>query len=202
MSKVKLKQAVQHHLAGQSLSAKQLDALLALQQGKANSKPLPDKRKQWFMAGIAASVLLLANIVYFNLAQTLPQKIGSEVAKNHVHLKPLEIKTSHIEDIRAFLDKLDFVPVESALLRGTDKVLIVGRYCSIQGVTAAQLRLKDRKTGQIHSLYETVYDKNVFSDLPELKDGDKPVTVYSKGLAVDIWVEKGILFALTRETGK
>ena len=86
--------------------------------------------------------------------------------------------------------------------QGGTKSLIGGRYCSIQGVRAAQLRLKDSKTGQIQSLYQAVYDAKVFSGLPELKEKQKPVTVYSKGLAVDIWVEKGLLFALTKETNK
>jgi len=49
-------------------------------------------------------------------------------------------------------------------------------------------------------LYQTVYYKKVFYDLPVLKENQKPITVYSKGLAVDIWVEKGILFALTRDS--
>lgn len=100
------------------------------------------------------------------------------------------------------MTKLDFMPVESALLKGSTKSLIGGRYCSIQGITAAQLRLKDNETGQVQSLYQTVYDKKVFYDLPVLKEKQKPITVYSKGLAVDIWVEKGILFALTRDSNK
>lgn len=54
----------------------------------------------------------------------------------------------------------------------------------------------------IQSLYQTIYDEKVFYDLPLLKEGQKPITVYSKGLAVDIWIEKGLLFALTRDVNK
>ena len=38
--------------------------------------------------------------------------------------------------------------------------------------------------------------KQVFNDFPELKEGSKPLTVYVKGMKVDMWVEKDILFAL------
>ena len=38
--------------------------------------------------------------------------------------------------------------------------------------------------------------KQMFKDFPELKEGSKPLTVYVKGMKVDMWVEKDILFAL------
>ena len=52
---------------------------------------------------------------------------------------------------------------------------------------------------QVQSLYQTIYDPKIFYDLPQFKENKKLITVYSKGLAVDIWVEKGLLFALTKE---
>jgi hypothetical protein len=198
MKKGKLKNVVRDHIEKKSLSNIQLDSLLQMQNLTAAPKP----KKQYRWLAIAAVLLIaVTNGIYFSTLENLEldQRIGNEVAKNHLNLKPLEIQSSSIQEIRGFLTKLGFSPIESSLLAGSTKRLIGGRYCSIQGVRAAQLRLKDSKTGQIQSLYQTVYDKDVFYDLPLLKENQKPITVYSKGLAVDIWIEKGLLFALTRE---
>jgi len=204
MKKGNLKNVMRNFVAERSLSEKQLESLLRLQKSGIE-KESPRSTTQYRWIAVAAILFIsIGNVFYFTSSPqlALEQRIGSEVAKNHINLKPLEIQTSSVQEIRQFLTKLDFLPIESVLLKGSTKYLIGGRYCSIQGVRAAQLRLKDSKTGQIQSLYQTVYDKKVFSDLPELKEGQKPVTVYSKGLAVDIWVEKGLLFALTWETNE
>jgi len=201
MNKRNLKNVMHDFVENKSLSDKQLELLVQLQQ--AGVKKESNVQYRW-VAIAAVFFITMGNIFYFSMSPelALDQRIGNEVAKNHINLKPLEIQTSSMKAIRGFLVELDFSPVESTLLKSSSKSLIGGRYCSIQGVTAAQLRLRDSETGQIQSLYQTVYDKDVFYDLPLLKENQKPVTVYSKGLAVDIWVEKGILFALTRETNK
>lgn len=201
MKKGNLKNVMHDFVDNKSLSDKQLESLMQLQQ--AGVKKESNVQYRW-IAIAAAFFITIGNVFYFVAVPelALEQRIGSEVAKNHINLKPLEIQTSSMKAIRDFLTELDFSPVESILLKSSSKSLIGGRYCSIQGVTAAQLRLRDDETGQVQSLYQTVYDKEVFYDLPLLKENQKPVTVYSKGLAVDIWVEKGILFALTRESNK
>lgn len=204
MSNGNLKQIVCEHIESQSLSEKQMNSLLQMQKEGVEKTEQGFKLSARWVAMAAVFFIALGNVMYFSLSvdMTLEERIGSEVAKNHINLKPLEITTSNISTIRDFLTKLDFMPVESVLLRGSTKSLIGGRYCSIQGVTAAQLRLKDSKTGQIQSLYQAVYDREVFHNLPLLKENQNPVTVYSKGLAVDIWVEKGILFALTKDSNR
>lgn len=204
MKKGNLKNVVHAHVEGKSLSDKQLDSLIQLQKGIVKKQPRKYNMKTRWIAIAAVLFVAVSNVFYFiSLPElALDERIGSEVAKNHINLKPLEIKTSSIKAVGGFLTKLGFLPIESSLLTGSTKNLIGGRYCSIQGITAAQLRLKDSKTGQVQSLYQTVYDEKTFSGLPLLKENKNPVTVYSKGLAVDIWVEKGILFALTRESIK
>ena len=80
---------------------------------------------------------------------------------------PLEIETSSIQDIRDYFTQLDFLPIESGIVQKNTKELLGGRYCSIQGVTATQLRLKDKSSGQVQTLYQTVYKPDVFSGLPD-----------------------------------
>jgi len=199
-----LKNVMREHIEKHSLSDVQLESLLQIKKSESNEKTRIMAGSNLWILLTAVFVLAIGNVFYFNFTNdlSLDEQIGNEVAKNHIKLKPLEVQTSSLQVIRKYFTELDFIPIDSEILKSSGKKLIGGRYCSIQGVTAAQLRIKDDKTGQIQSLYQTVYDPKVFSGLPELNKNGKPVTVYSKGLAVDIWVEKGLLFALTRENNK
>lgn len=200
MKKDNLNKIIREHINEKSLSSNQVNALLSLQK-----KEIIKPNKFFYSTNIwigtaAAFILVISNVLYLSFSPdvAMDQRIGNEVAKNHIELKPLEIQTTSIQEVRKFLTKLNFLPIESELLKGSSKTLIGARYCSIQGVTAAQLRLQDSKTGEVQSLYQTIYEPRVFSGLPELKENQKPVTIYSKGFSVDIWVEKGLLFALTK----
>jgi len=51
----------------------------------------------------------------------------------------------------------------------------------------------------LQTLYQSEYRKDVFGPPPVLENGDVPVEVNVKGFTVRIWVEKGLLFALTEE---
>jgi len=150
----------------------------------------------------AAGMFLFAVITAFMALQfskyhllTMPQKIAEEVVSNHLKLKPLEVKTGSINAVRGYFTKLDFMPVESSLQALNNLQLIGGRYCSLQGITAAQLRMKQGEN--LQTLYETEYVPDVFGDIPSLEKGEAPLVVYAKGIKVKVWVEKGLLFALT-----
>jgi hypothetical protein len=67
----------------------------------------------------------------------------------------------------------------------------------LQGITAAQLRVRKPGSDIIQTLYQTEYRKDVFDTMPVLEQGHEPVDIYVKGIKVTIWVEKGLLFALT-----
>jgi len=206
--KQSLKTVFNEHVNEINLSEKQLDHLMAMQNDSAedvaNAVISQAKPRFYQMPALVASVLLMLSVMMgFHLlkdvAESMSDLIAQEVANNHLHLKPLEVETNELDNIRGFLDKLDFTPVQSELLAQTDKAYLGARYCSIQGVRAAQIRLQDVKTGEIQSLYETVYDRSVFPELPALEEGAKPLSVYAQGMQVKIWVEKGLLFALTQE---
>ncbi|MCK5724703.1 MAG: hypothetical protein KAI84_19370, partial [Gammaproteobacteria bacterium] len=135
-----LKKIMREHIEKVSLSDNQLESLLRSQKGKVENKRSAVQYR--WIAVAAVFFVVIGNLFYFSMSPQSPlvaldQRIGSEVAKNHINLKPLEIQTSSIQDIRQFLAKLDFSPIESVLLKGGTKNLIGGRYCSIQGVIAA-----------------------------------------------------------------
>jgi hypothetical protein len=116
-------------------------------------------------------------------------------------LKPLDIETDNMDGIRRYFNDLEFVPVESQLLATANLELVGGRYCSIQSVPAAQIRVTSRDSSRLQTLYQTEYRKDLFGPLPVLENGGTPVDINVKGIAVRIWIEKGLLFALTDASG-
>lgn len=201
MNKKKIKESISNHIASKSLPDSKLDSLMALQNTPVDVPPKNNAVQYRWAASFAAVVVIMLTSLYFNLFPDLSmdERIGNEVAKNHIKLKPLEVESSSIDVLRSYFTELDFAPIESSLIKPLDKTLMGGRYCSIQGVTAAQLRLKDNKTGKVQSLYQALYTPDVFASLPRLEEGQAPITIYAGGLEVDVWVEKGLLFALTRD---
>jgi len=197
-----LKTSVREHIEQQSLSKQQLSELMAMQEQQPDVMKPPKLFRRYAIAASFAAILVLSGLLFYNSQiprGNLNERIGAEVAQNHIKLKPLEVHTGDMQSIRRYFTELDFSPVQSRLLADNNTTLLGGRYCSIQGVTAAQLRVKDNATGEVHSLYQTAYDEDTFAGLPKLESGGKPVTVYAKGIGVQIWVEKDVLFAITKD---
>jgi hypothetical protein len=200
-----LKDTVRAHFERQSLSADQferLDALMGQRDptGTTSRRRLP--RAIGWVAGIAATLIVATGVLI--LVQgvdgtPMTERIAMEVARNQIKLKPLDITTSSFSEVRAYFTDLDFVPTRSSLLANADFELIGGRYCSIQSVPAAQLRVKLPTSEGTQTLYQTEYRKDVFGPLPVIEDGDVPAIINAKGMRISVWVEKGLLFSLTEE---
>lgn len=195
-----LKQQVQNQIDQVKLDNGQFTALEKLMANH-DQKGTKESRRSWVPLA-AAGMFLFAVVTAFMALQftkdqllTMPQQIAEEVVNNHLNLKPLEVKTGSINAVRGYFTKLDFMPVESSLQALNDLQLIGGRYCSLQGITAAQLRMRQGES--LQTLYETEYLPDVFGDIPSLEKGEAPLVVYAKGIKVKVWVEKGLLFALT-----
>lgn len=194
-----LKQAVNHHLDEIKLSEDRLTDLESL-MGFSGEKKARDESWSNTVYVAAAAVFALVFVVtaiFDNQAVNIPQRIAEEVVHNHLKLKPLEVETDSIEGVRQYFAKLDFMPANSRLIKESGLALIGGRYCSLQGITAAQLRLKANDSASVQTFYQAEYRKEVFGDLPNIEQGDAPVEVYVKGVKVKIWLEKGLVFALT-----
>lgn len=198
--KTSLHQAVQAHLHQHELSDEQLRLL---QQCQAQARP-PARARPRLGLALAAS-LVLALMVALPLALRQPQdlvdEIAAEVVHNHLRLKPLEVRADNLEAVGDYFTQLDFRLAQTALLQGEGLQLLGGRYCSLQGITAAQLRLQDNETGTLQTLYQTRYDPAIFKQLPKLEEGAPPRSTYIDGIKVQVWVEKGLLFARTEDEG-
>ncbi len=196
-----LKQQVNQHIKQVELSGQRLTELEALINSQTGKESRHDRYNGGKLA--AAGIFFVAVVTIFMVSQfprdaskDMPRLIAEEVVKNHLKLKPLEVKAGTINAIRGYFSKLEFMPVESSIVSLNGMQLIGGRYCSLQGITAAQLRMK--KGQNLQTLYQTQYLPDVFGDIPQLEKGESPLAVYARGIKVKIWVEKGLLFALTQ----
>jgi len=206
-----LKQAVDDHFGQHKLTErrlKQLEAMMtdgAPKQARANSSQTRRHALQWSIAIAASMLVVLAAVLQSGWLGNEPmaQRIALEVARNHISLKPMDVSTDSMNGIRDYFTDLDFAPVESILLPTATLKLLGGRYCSIQSVPAAQLRMAPTSGDDaVQTFYQAEYREDVFGPLPTVEDGDVPVRISVKGIDVDIWVEKGLLLALAREPGE
>ncbi|GMR05915.1 MAG: hypothetical protein BMS9Abin25_0492 [Gammaproteobacteria bacterium] len=196
-----LKQQLNQYFRQVELSGPQLTELESLINTQTEKE---SQRRGYYGRNLAAvGMFFVAVVTLFMMSQfpwdaskDMPRLIAEEVVKNHLKLKPLEVKAETINAIRGYFSKLEFMPVESNMVSGKGMQLIGGRYCSLQGITAAQLRMKQGRN--LQTLYQTQYLPEVFGQLPQLEKGEAPLIVYAKGIKVKIWVEKGLLFALTQ----
>ncbi len=197
MTQGRLRNVISQKIHDVSLNQAQLDRLINLQATKPKYK---SNKILYFFASFIA-IAFTSIIIHQSVQPTISieQAIGNEVANNHIKLKPLEVTSTQLNIVRSYFKELDFLPITSKNINFDTQKLLGGRYCSIQGITAAQLRLKNDKTGNIQSFYQTSYDPVIFKGIPNISAGEQPITVHSKGVSVDIWVEKGLLFAVTKD---
>jgi len=195
-----LNQQLNEYFRQVELSGPQLTELESLinspiEKGSRHGRSFSGKLAVAGMFFVAVVALFVMTQFPWDTSKDMPRLIAEEVVKNHLKLKPLEVKAETINAIRGYFSKLEFMPVESSMVSDNGMQLIGGRYCSLQGITAAQLRMKQGRN--LQTLYQTQYLPDVFGQLPKLEKGEAPLIVYAKGIKVKIWVEKGLLFALT-----
>ena len=166
------------------------------------AKPSSRFKPQYLIASLTACAVLVLvsyfiHALLFNNYVNISEAIASEVARNHIKMKPLEVSTDTLMEARQFFNDLDFAITGSAMI--AKEKLQGGRYCSIQGVTAAQLRYQDLD-GDLFTLYEVEYDPRIFGKQPNINQGMAPNIMMVKGLEVRLWVEKGLLMVLAKDT--
>ncbi|MCG7930314.1 MAG: hypothetical protein N0E44_09710 [Candidatus Thiodiazotropha lotti] len=193
--KPNLKQSLIEHLESVRLDDARLDELEALQRTRSARSWWHSRTLQLF----AAACLLVALVVsWLPFEQPdLLHAIAEEAVMNHLAQTPLEVHGTTIAELDGHFDQLGFRLVEP-LAPAEGARLLGGRYCSLQGVTAAQLRRHDAQ-GRTQNLYQVPYRPASMGELPDPALGEQPRTLEMRGLRVDLWVEHGLLFALTRD---
>ena len=195
MEQNNLKNQIHEFYAKKSLSEDRLNLLLRLQE---KATPIPVKTN--LMVGkrgllIAVAACFLGFLAYKTTLQpvNLPYSVAKEVAYNHNKLKDLEISTSSYRDIQSKLNKLDFSIISSKLISKAHQ-LLGGRYCSIQGVLAAQLRYQNTSSRSLMTVYQVPFHKKYH------KVFEKPFTTQVNGVEIKIWNEMGLLLATAKSS--
>ncbi len=205
--KQSLKQSVVERFEAVELDADQLARLEAQTAASSVQRSARQTRFAWlgWPAATAAAVILSIGLYLGNhfyqehSANVLLQAIAVEVASNHLKLKPLEVKSENLRDVLRYFDRLDFQLLEStSIASNAGDQLLGGRYCSIQGIDAAQLRVASAD-GQLSTWYEATLPTEKLARIPSLDDDDQPAVFTVKGLRVRIWREHGVVFAEARQ---
>ena len=197
-----IKENVNSYLDTFELSDQQLSAFDDLENKLLEpEKPKYIKITIWSMAASVLVVSLFLNGLLSSFGTTgktqesLIYAIASEVSYNHLKLKPLEVANTQLSQVTEYFKKLDFNPLASSQVASLSNRLIGGRYCSIKGNIAAQLRMQDDK-GVVSTLFESRFNAEDFDFLPKIENQEDPVSVHVDGQQVKIWVEKGLVMAL------
>lgn len=192
--KQQLKKSVVEHLESARLDPARLRTLEDMQQVR--------HRKTWWrgrwQAVVVALLLLVVGVVSVPWQEDdAVMAVANEVALNHLKRRPLEVEGASVAAVEGYFDELGFRLLETSR-PALGAQMLGGRYCNVRGVTAAQLRRVDG-SGRTQTLYQVPYDARRFGDVPRIGQGEGPRSVQVRGLTVDLWVEHGLLFALTRE---
>lgn len=196
-----LKKLIKDKFDDIELGDTQLDELSRFQR-----EGSPRERPRWLRPAGAAAIVFLAltsilapPLYRSHQGQVLLESIAQEVADNHLKLKPLEIESSNLRNVLGYFQDLDFQLLASPVIAGNpgDR-LLGGRYCSIQGIDAAQLRVASA-TGALSTWYEATLPTDKLRLVPELAEGDRPGEFVIRGVEIRIWQESGVVFAEARE---
>jgi len=113
-----------------------------------------------------------------------------EIAYNHNRNMAVEIRSSSIDDIDVFLSSLNFTLIKSNHLAGKSLTLLGGRYCSIDGKLAAQLKFQNSADNKTYTVYQVATPAH-FDSIEE-----QPITNYINGVKITLWQENGLLLGI------
>ncbi len=203
MSQKSFKQHLKDEIEPIQLSDAQLQHLLILQEKSPNQKNTIRSKNKPLLVRYKSFCIALVLLVFVVLGiftnqqwqrEQLLQSIAEEIALNHYKLKPLEVESQSFSELNAYFTKLDFSPTSSDLFQLGKNNLIGGRYCSIQGISAAQIRYQN-SNGSYTTLYQTINMNGRFDAVPDVEKGQTPIETHARGYKIRIWREKGLLFA-------
>jgi hypothetical protein len=151
-------------------------------------------RPAFSLAIATAAVVLIGTVLFWTVMlqrPTVTDRIIAEIATIHQHVVGVEVASDRYDILQAKLPQLTFsiIPTQPYLLEQFE--LLGGRYSSIQGNMAAQLTVRERRSGILCTLYVTSLTSDLQSIVPGSTNHD--------GIMVKIWEDQGRLFGLAGE---
>ena len=109
---------------------------------------------------ILVSISFLLTIWYPFDQQTFEQRVVEEIVMNHEKQLQPDFTTRSLDILANQMHKLDFKPQQLPNNMMLQNTLLGGRYCSIQGNIALQLKLRSPE-GKLLTLYQTRLTPNL-----------------------------------------
>ncbi len=148
------------------------------------------RRRISYLVPLAAVILLTIGIGLWSHMSTdsITHQVVAEIGHNHRQHGALVVESEQYGVVQAALSELDFPirPRRGKLVQ--DFVLVGGKYCTIQGFKAAQLKLSPRKNGTIHTLYVLPMSDDIKSV--------KPGVYETNGIRIELWTDQTLLYGL------
>lgn len=195
---VDLNRSVKNYYEQAQLSDEQFEKLLAMEAVSGDSSC--DKEgayafrkvapKLGFLS-LAASLVFAVTLALILSVDNVSERVAREVAMNHNKALGVEYQTDSFAVLSQYMDKLDFSLQAPRDMAFTNFTLVGGRYCSIQGQLAAQIKLADN-AGQVYTLYQTRSGEHLESISVDRMQLDQ--------VDIRLWQEQGLLFALAEST--
>jgi len=163
----KKEKTIKEYYQDQRMSDDSIDQILDRgRQVAQDRQAAPINRERFFTVSqiklgalaFAASFLLaivISQTYFFTRSTTeTTELVLAEIAMNHNKRLNVEYPYQEFQKLQVAMDRLDFKLTPMIDLPGKFS-LLGGRYCSIQGKLAAQLKVKDIDSGNIATLYVT-----------------------------------------------
>lgn len=155
---------IKEYYQDQRLSDNSVDRILERGRQVAQERQFASTSRERFFSVSQIKLGVLAFAASFFLAVVIGQtyfftrsnteSVLAEIAMNHNKRLNVEYPYQEFQKLQAAMDRLDFNLMPMIDLPGKF-ALLGGRYCSIQGKLAAQLKVKDIVSGNIATLYVT-----------------------------------------------
>lgn len=195
-----IKQLLKDHYSEQQLEPDQLAKLLEMQSQASISSddPALSATSSWHKwrlprAVLSACVLILAVGLWTAMSPTDNSRdIVEEIASNHLQPLQLDVGSSSLEEVGRNLSHLSFSLIKSARMESKQWKLLGGRYCTIQGQLAAQLKLLNKQNQKIVTLYQSAIQPKSNSSFHE------KTLLSDAGVEVSIWWEDDVMLALAQ----
>ncbi|VAW83968.1 hypothetical protein MNBD_GAMMA16-1785 [hydrothermal vent metagenome] len=186
--------AIKSYYQKQNLSADKLQQMVDIAQLPKKPEEINWKLRWQTQRNISiAASLLLATVILFQwifstpTQQDLIASIAQEIAINHQKQFDSDFTETSYAELSNLMTKLNFKLVDPARLKEKGFQILGGRYCSLYGHIAAQVRLKNN-AGVIFTLYQTG-SHEAFKTLTEH-------TTQANGIEIEMWNEAGIFLGI------
>jgi len=181
-------ETIKRYYSSMSLPAEKVETILA--NSIRGRKSLFSRYYKF--AGVAA--LLLIGFIGLHLQlhkATMTERLLAEIAMNHQERLNVEVSTDKYEVVQEKLNRLDFsiLPVKSELI--VNYTLLGGRYCSIHGGLAVQMKVREKASGEFMTLYVT--------KLTDKLEDITPLAAEFDGVRIRLWKEDDRFFSLASD---